>query len=222
MQASDFCSMAQLSMALKFRCLRVIAVPLLLAITVCSGEERPHRPGGSASHPHLLRARVYGEKRRVNGIGNFGEVTPRLYRGAQPNKRGYAALAKMGVDIVVDTRGNRKSEAKEVRRHGMQYVAIPWHCPFPRDETFVRFLKLMRDNPDKKVFVHCRLGDDRTGMMIAAYRMAAEGWTADEAMIEMRQFGFNRLHHMICPRLSSYEEHFPEHLRRNPVFRGLY
>jgi protein tyrosine phosphatase (PTP) superfamily phosphohydrolase (DUF442 family) len=165
---------------------------------------------------------VYGEKRRVNGIGNFGEVTPRLYRGAQPNKRGYAALAKMGVNIVVDTRGNRKSEAKEVRRHGMQYVAIPWHCPFPRDETFARFLKLMRDNPDKKVFVHCRLGDDRTGMMIASYRMAAEGWTADEAMVEMRQFGFNRLHHMICPRLSSYEEHFPEHLRRNPVFRGLY
>jgi protein tyrosine phosphatase (PTP) superfamily phosphohydrolase (DUF442 family) len=79
----------------------------------------------------------------------------------------------MGIDIVVDTRGNRtKSEGKEVRRHGMQYVAIPWHCPFPKDETFARFLKLMRDNPDKKVFVHCRLGDDRTGMMIAAYRMA--------------------------------------------------
>jgi len=54
-----------------------------------------------------------------------------------------------------------------VRRHGMQYVAIPWHCPFPRDETFARFLRLMRDNPNKKVFVHCRLGDDRTGMMIA-------------------------------------------------------
>ena len=128
----------------------------------------------------------------------------------------------MGIDIVVDTRGNRtKSEGKEVRRHGMQYVSIPWHCPFPKDETFARFLKLMHDNPDKKVFVHCRLGDDRTGMMIAAYRMAAEGWTADEAMVEMRQFGFNRANHFICPGLSSYEKDFPEHLRRDPVFRGL-
>lgn len=210
-------------MALKVRSLQVLAFPLLLAITISGGEELPLQPDSSTSHPHLQRVRQYGQKRRVNGIGNFGEVTPRLFRGAQPNKRGYAALAKMGVNIVVDTRGNRtKSEGKEVRRHGMQYVAIPWHCPFPRDETFARFLKLMRDNPDKKVFVHCRLGDDRTGMMIAAYRMAAEGWTADEAMIEMREFGFNRVHHMICPGLASYEKEFPEHLRRDPVFRGLH
>ena len=210
-------------MALRSHCLAALAFPLLLAVTMSSGEERPQQPGSSASHPHLYRARQGGQKRRIQGISNFGEVTPRLFRGAQPNKRGYEALAKMGIDIVVDTRGNRtKSEGKEVRRHGMQYVAIPWHCPFPRDESFARFLRLMRDNPNKKVFVHCRLGDDRTGMMIAAYRMAAEGWTADEAMIEMRQFGFNRVHHMICPRLASYEKDFPEHLRRNPAFRGLH
>ena len=210
-------------MALRVRSLQMFALPLLLAIPMCSGEERPLQTDSSASHPHLQRARQYGQKRRINGIGDFGEVTPRLFRGAQPNRRGYAALAKMGVNIVVDTRGNRtKSEGKEVRRHGMQYVAIPWHCPFPKDETFARFLKLMRDNPDKKVFVHCRLGDDRTGMMIAAYRMAEEGWTADEAMIEMRQFGFNEAHHFICPGLASYEKEFPEHLRRDPVFRGLH
>src|ERR1700687_3039662 len=210
-------------MTLRFRCFATLAFPLLLAVTVCSGEERPNQSGRSASHPHLRRARVHADKRLVNGIGNVAEVTPRLYRGAQPNKRGYAALAKMGVDIVVDTRGNRtKSEGKEVRRHGMQYVAIPWHCPFPRDETFARFLRLLRENPNKKVFVHCRLGDDRTGMMIAAYRMAAEGWTADEAMVEMRQFGFNRAHHFICPGLASYEREFPEHLRRDPAFRGLH
>src|SRR6267378_2594342 len=135
MQAFVLCSMARLSMDIRFQAL---AVPLLLAITICSGEERPDASNSSASHPHLYRARQSGQKRRVNGIGDFGEVTPRLFRGAQPDKkRGYAALAKMGIDIVGDTRGNRtKSEGKEVRRHGMQYVAIPWHCPFPKDETF--------------------------------------------------------------------------------------
>jgi len=128
----------------------------------------------------------------------------------------------MGVGIVVDTRGNRtKSEGREVRRLGMRYVAIPWHCPFPHDEAFAKFLRLLRENPDKKVFVHCRLGDDRTGMMIAAYRMADEDWTADEAMREMRKFGFSETHHLICPTLASYEEHFPERLRTNPLFRGV-
>lgn len=91
---------------------------------------------------------------------------------------------------------------------GMEYVSIPWHCPFPHDEPFAKFLKLIEDNPRKKLFVHCRLGDDRTGMAIAAYRMGIEGWSADEAMKEMRMFGFTGVHHLICPWLAGYEKSF--------------
>ncbi|MGA8540699.1 MAG: dual specificity protein phosphatase family protein [Terriglobales bacterium] len=161
-------------------------------------------------------------KRRVRGIGNFGEVTPKLFRGAQPTQHGFQTLAKMGIDIVVDTRGNRaKTEGKQVRHLGMRYVAIPWHCPFPHDEAFARFLKLVRENPDKKIFVHCRLGDDRTGMMIAAYRIAVDRWTADKAMREMEQYGFTRVHHFICPTLASYEKNFPKRLETASAFRGV-
>jgi tyrosine-protein phosphatase SIW14 len=205
-------------MAQTSRILRVLAVPLLLAITMCTGEEPQQKGGNSASHP----ARPIGRKRKIKGIGNFGEVTPTLFRGAQPSQEGLEALAKMGIDMVVDGRGNRTdSEGKEVGRLGMKYVAIPWHCPFPNDDVLVRFLKLLQENPSQRVFVHCRLGDDRTGMMIAAYRMAAQGWTAEEAMNEMQQFGFSTVHHLICPGLASYEKSFPEHLRSNPAFEGL-
>jgi tyrosine-protein phosphatase SIW14 len=205
-------------MARSFHCRRALFLPLLLAIALCGGATPQSQLRNADAH----FTRAYGERRRVNGIGDFGEVTPRLFRGAQPNHAGFKALSKMGVGIVVDTRGNRtRTEGKEVRRLGIKYVAIPWHCPSPHDETFAKFLRLMRENPDKKVFVHCRLGDDRTGMMIAAYRMADEDWTADEAMREMRKFGFSDAHHFICPTLASYEEHFPEHLKTNPVFRGV-
>src|SRR5271169_957133 len=178
-------------MARTFRRLAGLAVPLWLTIALCASERPQDTGGASSSQP----ARHLGEKRKLKGVGNFGEVTPELFRGAQPTTKGFQALAKNGIDIVVDTRGDRtKSEGKEVRRLGMQYVAIPWHCPFPHDEVFARFLQLVQDNPGKKIFVHCRLGDDRTGMMIAAYRMAAEGWTADEAMREMQSFGFSGTH----------------------------
>jgi len=100
----------------------------------------------------------------------------------------------------------------------MKYVAIPWHCSFPQDDVFVRFLKLLKENPGKKIFVHCRLGDDRTGMMIASYRMAVEGWSADDAMLEMQHFGFTFAHHLICPRLAHYEQSFPSRLESNPAF----
>lgn len=75
----------------------------------------------------------------------------------------------MGIKIVVDVRGTKRdAEGKKVRKLGMEYVSSPWHCPFPRDEVRARFLKLLRDDPGKKVFVHCRLGDYRDGMMIAS------------------------------------------------------
>ena len=55
-------------------------------------------------------------------------------------------------------------------------------------------------------------------MMVAAYRMAEEGWTADEAMNEMQSFGFTKSHHYICPSLAAYEKHFPEHLKNDAAF----
>jgi protein tyrosine/serine phosphatase len=161
------------------------------------------------------------ESMRKN-LPNFSEATPTLYRGGQPTRRGFSMLAKMGINIVVDLRGSRESERRIVTHLGMRYVAMPWRCSFPKDKTFAQFLRLVRKNPGKKIFVHCRLGDDRTGMMIASYRMAREGWSAERAEKEMEKFGFNFTHRrLICPGLSSYEEDFPEHFKASPAFRDL-
>lgn len=155
-------------------------------------------------------------------IPEFVEVTPTLYRGAQPRKHGFEALAKIGIQIVVDLRGDRDGERKKVTSLGMQYVPMHWQCSFPKDRIFAEFLTLIQKNPGKKIFVHCRVGDDRTGMMIAAYRMAYEGWTAKQAMVEMTKYGFSLVHRrLICPRLSEYEEHFPERFATKPEFEEL-
>jgi len=159
---------------------------------------------------------------KVEGVPNAGQVTPNLYRGAQPTGEGITALKQLGIEVVVDLRGaaSRKEEA-EVTRLGMRYVSIPSHCPFPEDEPWARFLKVIQENPGEKVFLHCRLGDDRTGMAVAAYRMADEAWTAQEAMKEMQAFGFSAMHQAMCPGLKGYEEKFPERLKKSPVFREL-
>lgn len=164
--------------------------------------------------------RFFGRHRLIDGVGNFGEVTPMLYRGGQPTREGFERLSEMGIKIVIDV-GRSKRDERQIEQLRMRYVSIPWHCPFPKDEIFQRFLKLVRENPDKKIFVHCRLGDDRTGMMIAAYRMAVQGWTAEQAMQEMHFFGYSGVHHLLCPGLGGYEKSFPSHLKKNPSLRGL-
>lgn len=191
-----------------------LSLALLFAVTARVDANAPQTKQETQSP----KARAIGRRLDEKGVPNFGEVTPTLYRGGLLSSTGLKALKKMGVNVVVDTHANSKHEEKEVEDLGMKYVPIPWHCPWPHDEVFAKFFKVVHDNKGKKIFVHCRLGDDRTGMMVAAYRMAEEGWTADEAMNEMRSFGFTRSHHFICPSLASYEKHFPEHLRDDAAF----
>ena len=199
------------------RILNVAAGAFLLSSLLClnAGPRQADKvPSGLPTHAMATR-------QHLAGIVRFAEVAPRLYRGGQPSLEGLEALKTMGVDIVVSMRERNKREEAEVTRLGMRYVSIPWHCPFPRDEVFARFLRLIRDNPGKKTFVHCNLGDDRTGMAVAAYRMAEENWSADEAMKEMRAFGFRGVHRLICPTLAHYERTFPERLKTSPAFKEL-
>ncbi len=202
-----------------FRLNRILSPGLLILVVLnlCAESAAPQTKEETQSP----KVRAIGRRLEEKGVRNFGEVTPNLYRGGLLNTAGLKTLAKMGINLVIDTHANDVSEEKQVRSLGMQYVAIPWHCPWPKDEVFAKFLKVLHDNKGKKVFVHCRLGDDRTGMMVAAYRMAEEGWTADEAMTEMKSFGFSRAHHFICPSLASYEREFPERLKNNPAFEEV-
>ncbi len=197
----------------------VLGAFALLAGIMCRADQvrKPLKAGPAPSAAKHTIAR----KLTLKGVPRFGEVTPVLYRGGQPSRIGFSNLAKIGINIVVDLRGSRESERQLVTRLGMQYVALPWRCFNPRDEHFAQFLALLRANPSKKVFVHCRVGDDRTGMDIATYRMAEQDWTSEEAEKEMEAYGVNWFHRMICPGLSSYLEQFPKRFKKSPAFQGL-
>jgi tyrosine-protein phosphatase SIW14 len=180
------------------------------------GLQAPASSGSAKDAAHSI-----ARKEKITGVKNFGEVNTNLFRGAQPTPEGFAQLTKMGVQIVVDLRAERAKERDEVTRLGMQYVSIPWECYHPSDASVAEFLALIRSHPDKKIFVHCHLGTDRTGMMIAAYRMTQQGWSAGEARREMEAFGFSFEHTMVCPGLASYEKNFPHEFATSPAFQSL-
>ena len=164
---------------------------------------------------------LIGQHLPLNGVPNFGEVTSQLLRGGQPTEAGFEELSKRGIGLVINLRGDSKAERGMVEKLGMQYVSIPWHCAYPKDRQVAQFLSVLRANPDKKIFVHCRLGVDRTGLMIASYRMAEQGWTAARAHREMAAFGFDAFHNMICPGLGSYAAGFPTRFEKDAAFEQL-
>jgi len=123
------------------------------------------------------------------GLPNFFKVSDDLYRGAQPTAEGFRELEKMGVKTDVNLRSfHSDSSLLEGTKLGYENINVKaWHA---EDEDLVRFLKIVTDKKNTPVFVHCQYGADRTGMVVAVYRMAVQGWTKDEAIEEMTQGGF--------------------------------
>jgi protein tyrosine/serine phosphatase len=125
-------------------------------------------------------------------IKNFGRTNDQYYRGGQPDNSDYADLAALGVKTVIDlTRDGRSDEQGLVQRAGMKFYRIPLTTSNrPSEAAVTQFLKLINDPANQPVFVHCQGGRHRTGVMTAVYRMTKDGWTADRAYQEMKQFHF--------------------------------
>jgi protein tyrosine/serine phosphatase len=125
-------------------------------------------------------------------IKNFGQTNEHYYRGAQPEARDYADLAGLGVKTVIDlTRDGRADEAGLVQHAGMKFHRIPLTTSErPSDAAVSQFLALVNDPANWPVYVHCQGGRHRTGTMTAVYRITQEGWTADHAYEEMKQYHF--------------------------------
>jgi uncharacterized protein (TIGR01244 family) len=126
-------------------------------------------------------------------IDNFGQVSPTYFRGAQPEGQDYADLAALGVKTVIDLTDDdgQAGEKASVERAGMTYVRIPMNThESVSDAKVAQFLAVADDAAQQPVYVHCVGGRHRTGVMTAIYRMTNEGWTADKAFAEMKQYKF--------------------------------
>jgi tyrosine-protein phosphatase SIW14 len=127
----------------------------------------------------------------LSGLSNVGRVAPGIYRGAEPDADGYATLKKMGIKTVIDMRTS-ESEKALVEGAGMKAVAMP--IEMSRNGLKARvdsLVTMLADPANQPVYIHCRHGQDRTGIVVAAYRMKVEGWSLKDAESEMQSFGFN-------------------------------
>jgi protein tyrosine phosphatase (PTP) superfamily phosphohydrolase (DUF442 family) len=192
---------------------------LLLSGLLSSQLLAQERPSAQPSAAAAVQP-AYGVKLQLAGIHNAGKIDDMLYRGAQPKDVGLRELKKLGVTTIVDLRGEDREkfewERGKAEALGMRFVQIPvsgW-AP-PSDEHVAQFLALFHGSPKQKIFVHCRFGDDRTGVFVATYRMAVDKWSPEQAMGEMYFFGFNGFWH---PSMKKYIREFPNHFRSASVF----
>jgi protein tyrosine/serine phosphatase len=127
-----------------------------------------------------------GGTKEAVGVSNFGEVSPDLWRGGKPTLDGMQWLAKRGVKTIIDLQ--MEDESANVPQ-GVRYVPIRvsmWQCDCVDVDAVIKAI----DESPKPVFIHCQAGRDRTGLAVAAWRMA-HGMKPDEAIAEMARYGTN-------------------------------
>src|ERR1700731_1568355 len=205
---------------IKFIMVRARSLPLgLLIVCVTAQAHAQEKP--QPITPSVMSS-AYGEKLKIHGVPNPGKINDGLYRGAQPNEQGLEELKKLGITTIVDLRaedrGKSEWERQEAEKLGMRFVHIPIAgFAAPTNEEVAQFLSLFR-NSQQKVFVHCLLGEDRTGVFVATYRMSVQKWPVTQALREMYNFGFNGFWH---PAMKAFVRDFPARLTSAPAFASL-
>ncbi len=153
----------------------------------------------------------------VQGIDNFYQVDEHVYRGAQPTTEGFKYLAKIGVKTILDLREDDErssAEAQVVTSLGMQYVNVPMTGLTPPTETEItNILALLEDDTAGAVFVHCKFGADRTGAVIAAYRIDHDHWDNSRALKEAMSCGMSPFQ---FPRQNFIRKFQPLTIKREP------
>jgi len=162
----------------------VPANPRVAAVFVADAAQNP-------DSPEVQKALKTGKAVRMDlaGCPNLHKVSETLYRGAQPTQEGFENLKKLGIKTVINLRDHHSDE-KLLPADGLHYVPIPIDTWDVKNQTVVDFLRTASDPNAAPVFVHCQHGADRTGTMVAAYRMVIQDWDASRAIAEMTSGGF--------------------------------
>jgi len=157
------------------------AIASILLLTVPSARALAAEPAAVGVYPELP---------------NFHQVDPHLFRGGQPAVGGVSRLKSLGIRTIVNLRYEPdlvKAEQAEATAAGIAYYNIPMRgLNRPTDGQVTRILGLIDDPANGPVFVHCKAGSDRTGAIVACYRIARAAWTAERAIREAFDYGMMR------------------------------
>lgn len=157
---------------------RTIALACAVLLTACA----------SAAETPRVRPATWAQPVIGGGPGNFFRVNPVLFRSEQPEDEDMPALTAVGIRSLLCLR-EYHDDVGEAKGSGLKLLRVPLDAGRLDAAGLKRALDALR-TAEKPVLVHCWHGSDRTGAVVAAWRMVEEGWTRDAAIDEFVHGGF--------------------------------
>lgn len=126
-----------------------------------------------------------------NPFKNLYQVSESFHRSEQPKKKGFTFLQNQGFNTIINLR-EKQNDLKYAKGQNfihVHYPIITWRL---NESDILNVMQIIKDSSGK-VLIHCKHGSDRTGCMVAAYRLVFQGWSKERALAELRreEFGYH-------------------------------
>lgn len=131
-------------------------------------------------------------------INNLYKVSDDLFRAEQPQKKDIPDLKKLKIKTLFNLREYHDDDTF-FRQNGMDLIHLKLSAGTLTAADMIAALKLLR-KAEKPVLVHCWHGSDRTGFVVAGYRIVFQNWTREAAIEELRLGGFG-YHSAVYPNI---------------------
>lgn len=126
----------------------------------------------------------------LEALGNFHDIAPGLSRSAQPSRAGYRQLKNLGFKTLLSLKDNPAREREEAGAEGLAVDNVPMSGFMqPSFEQVDQALVIMSDPAKRPLLVHCQFGKDRTGFVVASYRVIVEHVNEEKAAEEAKSYG---------------------------------
>lgn len=160
-----------------------------------------------------LRATRFIQPSQSDNISNFHTVSifnkqdgRYLYRGARPDYQDDDVIKEFkdkNIKLVIDFRNSKSSSQEDLdlekeifKKNGIQYINFPMESgDIPSEKRYQEFQKIINEHKKNgSIFIHCKSGIDRTGIMSAMYQIKNNGKTKQQAYEIMKDCGYNIYH----------------------------
>lgn len=130
----------------------------------------------------------YSEKIKSQNFKNFYKISDSLFRSEQPKTHSKEELQRLGIQSILNLRDD-SSDSSLIKANEFYLYNVKMKANNIESQKIDEVLQIIKTAP-KPLLIHCKHGSDRTGLVVAIYRIREQNWTKEMAIFEMKKGGF--------------------------------
>ncbi len=135
-------------------------------------------------------------KSSSDNLPNFRQVNENIFRGGRPTANGLKILKQKGIKLIINLEDSKKDVQFELTNligSGIEFVSVPFGSfSTPKNDKVNQVLEILNNADKYPIYIHCHHGEDRTGLLVALYKVE-HGTAPADAYREMLKLGFHRI-----------------------------